>query len=159
MNRKVLFEIPVYSMSERAFNSRWEKKIINYASSFGNDLNAETVKRMKDHVYPRNVWKYNNIIGYIVVSIAKRDVYVDLYKTLDKRFYATRNAKHYIQNMNLSGTHFYATDKNDKELHLEIRELVNSIEKHNIKKSMFVDYTAFDNIFDSVNIRKIMEEL
>ena len=68
MEKKTLFEIPIYSMSEKEFNKRWDKQkksLYDTYISHGHS-DEETRFNISNTCYPRSTWKYNQIVGYIL---------------------------------------------------------------------------------------------
>ena len=155
MVQKILFEIPIYSMSEAEFKKRLDKRNKKIKEKFG----EQVMKRLLASNYPENVWKYNQIVGYVVVSVSKEDVNFEIHKSLCKKFFAESKTKKFIQNIQANGLHFSVDNKNDVEIHEEIRDELKFIEKNYIRKGMFIDYATFFNVFDAVNIRRIIDGL
>jgi hypothetical protein len=81
MHKMSLFDIPIYSMPEKEFDRRWRKakeKLRNQILSAGypNDIRVE---RLIKHIsFPRDVWRYNQIIDCIRLSITKQDVLFEI---------------------------------------------------------------------------------
>lgn len=161
MIQKTLFEIPIYSMPEKEFKKRWDKWKSEVYNSFVSHGHSDESARMGLHaiIYPEDVWKYNQIVGYIVISVSKNDVWFDIYMSLYERYRAISRTKHFIQNTHVNGLHFHVTNENDVEIHGKIKKWLSIIEKDNIRKTMFVDYSVFDNTFEAVDIRKIMSNI
>lgn len=161
MEQKILFEIPIYAMSEKEFNKRWNKKKAELYDMFINGGNTEKDAKLyvSDSCFPRCLWKYNQIIGYIRISVSRHDVWFDVYRSLDKIYYATSKQKHFIEDMHANGTHFYVSKQSDKEIKREIREMLKDIEKEHLRKSFYVDYSTFNNIFEYINIQEIMKSM
>lgn len=145
MEQKILFEIPIYSMSEKEFNKRWKKRKDYLYNMFISGRNTEEDARrfVSDSCFPKCVWKYNQIIGFIRISVSKRDVWFDIYRSLDKIYYANSKTKHFIQNMHANGTHFYVSNLTNEYIKPNILETLKSIEKNSLKKKFYVDYSAF----------------
>ncbi len=147
-------------MSKSKFDEKWEKindtRQLNF-SGFTGQTKKEYIYSLD---YPRYIWKYNQIVGYIVISVSTHDVWFELFLSLDKRFYADSKTKHFIQNTFANGLHFHvvSTDS-DEVIHERIRKQLESIEKNNIRKDFHTDYESFDNIFPYVNIRGIMNNI
>ena len=155
---KPLFEIPIYSMTESEFNRRWsrrKKRFYDLVFSHSKE-NNESKSRIKSMFYPRDLWRFNQIIGYIVISASDTDIWIELYKSLATRFYATRKQKHYIQNMNLSGMHFRAENMCNSEIRLRFREALKEIEDSHVKSTMYIDYCVFNNLIESIDFKKIL---
>ncbi len=157
MGNKKIFELPVYSMKESEFNSKWKERKDELYNSFIS--HGHTHKSACDGLYlffPEDIWKYNQIIGYIVISVNSRDVIFDLFLTTDKNIHAVSRTKHFIMDTKVNGLHFYAKNKNDRVIHTEIRKWLSMIYKEYLTPRMYVDYSTFNNLFECVDIKKIM---
>lgn len=161
MEQKTLFEIPIYSMSEKEFNKRWKKRkdfLYNMFISGGNT--EEDAKRFVSHsCFPQCVWKYNQIIGFIRISVSKRDIWFDIYRSLDNVYYAQSKSKHFIQNVHANGTHFYVSNLSNEYIKQNILEWLRGIEREYLEKRFYVDYSVFHNLFDYVDIAQIMKSM
>ena len=161
MEKKTLFEIPIYAMCEKEFNKRWKKRKDSLYDMFISGGNTEDKARLyvSDSCFPRCLWKYNQIIGYIRISVSNHDVWFDIYRSLDKIYYADSKQKHFIEDIHANGTHFYVSNPTDECIKKDIRDWLKSIEKNHLKKRFYVDYTTFDNIFEYVDIAQIMKSM
>lgn len=73
-NEKIICEIPIYSMSKKEFERRWDKWKDNwYERSEQMGHSAEETEEVVNSImvtqYPRNVWKYNQIVGFVEIAI------------------------------------------------------------------------------------------
>ncbi len=161
MEKKTLFEIPIYSMSEKEFNKRWKKRKDFLYNMFINGGHTENNARLyvSDICFPKCVWKYNQIIGFIRVSVSKHEVWFNIYRSLDNIYYADSKYKHFIQDIQANGTHFYVSNPTNEYIKQNIREWLKGIETSHSEKRFFVDYSTFDNIFGYVDIAQIMKSL
>jgi len=161
MKQKTLFEIPIYAMSEKEFNKRWDRQKTKMYDMFINGGYTEKSAQLgiSSCCFPRCIWKYNQIVGYIVISVSRSDVWFDIYRSLDDIYYADSKCKHFIQNIQANGTHFYAADRDTKYIKNNILKWLKCFEKDHLKKSFFVDYATFNNIFEYVDIKQIMKSL
>lgn len=161
MEKKTLFEIPIYSMSEKEFNKRWKKRKDFLYDMFIKGGHSEENARLyvSDSCFPKCVWKYNQIIGFIRVSVSKHDVWFDIYRSLDNIYYADSKYKHFIQDIHANETHFYVSNPTNENIKQNIREWLKGIEKSHLEKRFFVDYSTFNNIFENVDIAQIMKSL
>lgn len=161
MEKKTLFEIPIYSMSKKEFNRRWDKQKQKLHDTYVSHGHSEedTQYYVSRFSFPRSLWEYNQIIGYIKISVSRHDVWFDIYCSLDKIYYADSKQKHFIQNIQANGTHFYSSKPDNKMIKEEIFKWLKAIEKDHLKKSFYVDYTAFNNIIEYVDIEQIMKTL
>lgn len=91
MQEKTLFEIPIYAMSENEFNKRWnEKREKLYADFVKHGHTDESAKQgVSSCFYPRWLWEYNQIIGYIKVSVTATDVIFDVFALWIKSIIST----------------------------------------------------------------------
>lgn len=101
MEKKTLFEIPIYSMSKKEFNRRWDKQKQKLHDTYVSHGHSEedTQYYVSRFSFPRSLWEYNQIIGYIKISVSRHDVWFDIYCSLDKIYYADSKQKHFIQNI------------------------------------------------------------
>lgn len=161
MEEKTLFEIPIYAMSEAEFNRRWQKEKEKFFKEFISHGHTEENTRLywEDLHSPRYIWKYNQIIGYIKISVTRQDVNFNVFCSLDNKYYADSKQKHFITNWSTNGTYIYARDKSDECIKEKIGDWLKSIEKNLLHSKRYVDYTTFNNLIDLINIKKIMEEL
>ncbi|MEE0682148.1 MAG: hypothetical protein ACLVML_11725 [Candidatus Gastranaerophilaceae bacterium] len=161
MQEKTLFEIPIYAMSENEFNKRWnEKREKLYADFVKHGHTDESAKQgVSSCFYPRWLWEYNQIIGYIKVSVTATDVIFDVFCSMDKKYYIDSKQKHFIEDWHCNGTHFYAIDKSEAFIKQEIRTWLKCIEKEHLRGRFYVDYSTFNNIFDLIEINAAMRTL
>lgn len=161
MEEKTLFEIPIYSMSEGKFNVRWRKKRKQLFDKFmSSGHTKESALQGVDHCYyPQWLWRYNQIIGYIKVSVTRLDVLLDLYCIMCDRLYVDSSKKQYIVDWYPNGTHFNVVGKTNDEIKQGIRCLLQSIEKDHLNGRYYIDYTTFNNIFENVDIKTIIENI
>ena len=161
MEKKTLFEIPIYSMSEKEFNKRWSKKKTEFYDMLVSHGHSDEDARYYTSAssFPRCLWKYNQIVGYIKISVTKHEVWFDIYCSLDKIYYADSKQKHFIQDIHANGTHFYLSNPQDKEIKEEIFKWLKAIEKDHLRKTFYVDYSTFNNIIEYVNIEQIMKAM
>ncbi len=161
MKLKTLFEIPIYSMSKNEFNKRWDKKkSILYKMCVDHGQTEENANSLVSNLYfPRYLWEYNQIIGYIKISVSRNDIWFNIYRSLDNIYYADSKRKHFIQNTLSGGTHFYVAGWSNEYIKENILKWLKGIEKKHLKKTFFVDYSTFNNIFEYIDIKQIMESL
>ncbi len=164
MEKKTLFEIPIYSMSEKEFNKRWDKQkksLYDTYISHGHS-DEETRFNISNTCFPRSTWKYNQIVGYIKISVSRHDVWFDIFCSMDKKYYVDSTQKHFILHLPSNGTHFYCSNPQDDKIKRKITEYLKSIEDDHLKKIrkfLYVDYSTFDNVIEYVNIEQIMKAM
>lgn len=161
VKEKILFEIPIYSMSRDEFDAKWSARcaaLYNHLIEHGHtdDSAKESVSAI---CYPYRVWEYNQIVGYIKISVSATDVLFRLYCSMEKRHRFNSKEKHFIQDWGITGAHFYADGMSNKEIKEGIRFWLNAIEKDYLHKKYHVEYETFNNVFDFIDIREIMETI
>ena len=148
-------------MTEKEFNKRWNRKKADLYDMF--IAHGHTEKSAKEGVnsscFPRSLWRYNQIIGYIQISVSRSDIWFELYRSLDRIYYADSKYRHFIQSLQTNGTHFYAADGNNEYIKNNIKEWLETIEKDYLRKSFYVDYSVFENVIDFIDISAIMKTL
>lgn len=162
---KTLFEIPIYSMSQAEFGRWWDRKRKElHNECIRHDLSEKRAQEVvSTRYYPQWLWEYNQIIGYIRISVTKDDILFDIYGTLDKIIHKNSRTKHYIEDLSFTGLHFHTDNKSNDMIRSEILYWLKVIEKSYIqekyRKRAYVDYSTFNNTFFHVNIREIIDDL
>lgn len=157
MKELKMFEIPIYSMTEEEYKKRCYKYITEYANKTITN-NYESFYNYLENLYYKNrPWKYNQIVGYIIISFKDNSIWLDVYCTFDKRIRAIGNAKHIIKNIMLNGHHFYLRNNmDDSEIKNEIIKWLESIEKNIINKPFWLDKDMFLLQLDCIDIKKMI---
>lgn len=152
-----LFEIPIYSMSEEEYKKRCYKYINECASNTTPGNYKSFYSFLENSYYKKRPWKYNQIVGYIVISFKDNSIWFDKYCTFDKRIRAIADKKHVIHNMMLNGYHFYLkAGMTNEEIKKEIIKWIDSIEKNIINKPLYLDKNLFLIQLDCIEIKKMM---
>lgn len=131
-NEKMIYEIPIYSMPKKEFKRRWDNwknKWYGRSQQMGHSVEETeaVVNSIMDTQYPRNVWEYNQIVGFVEIAIGPSDVSFNVQKTLDTRIQAVGKTKHYIQDMMTNGMHFPISNMTNAEIVVEIDNYLDSI--------------------------------
>jgi hypothetical protein len=158
MKEKVILEIPIYPYSQSEFNKRWEayiRKIANPHPEISNDI----VERMSLHFSLRKIWKYNQIIGIIVVAVNDKNIEFHLFMCDKSKYYFSSSTKNYMQMYPSVQKTYYIDEQTEDELKNAIRTKIERIKKENLKTSYYVDCSVFDNVIDYINIKGIMRKL
>ena len=158
MNEVTLFEIPIYSMEEKEFNRRWDKEIKKYIYT------NEQYNQIRNTFFPKNLWKYNQIIGYIVINLVKYDYGIDInfewYQSDKKLYRFNSNEKNFVQNESLNGYHFFVDESDsNNEIKNEIREWLNDLLKDECLKKRYVDLSVFEIQLKYMNIKEFINDL
>lgn len=162
MNTKRIFEIPIYSSSEKSFNRKWSERIQKAVNKWVNSgWQSEKAKSIiADLAFPRNIWKYSQIIGYLVIDISKTDVWFDIYAPLSNRgLRYDRTAKFFPQRWDLCNTHFRIEDK---MTNMQIAESMNVWINLIWKKYMpnwLLDLSIFQNTINYIDFLRLISDL
>lgn len=157
MKELKMFEIPIYSMTEKEYKKRCYKYITEQASKTTPDNYKLFYSYLENLYYKNRPWKYNQIVGYIIISYRDNSIWFDEYCTFDKRIRALADTKHIIQNMMLNGHHFYLRNNmNNSEIKNEIIKLIKSIEKNIINTPLWLDKNMFLSQLNCIDIKKMI---
>jgi len=156
-----LMEIPIYSMQENEFKKKWDKFInegINNYVSHGWEED-EARKSLYKTYHPQHVWKYNQIIGYIIISGSRNDIWIDLFMPGGKRIYAKSTKKRFMFNQGLNGYHFYIlSGDTSSTVFLKIKDMIEGVIK-TCGKDRFVDTTTLLNIGPYIDWIKVLQDI
>lgn len=158
MEQKLIFEIPIYSMREDKFYKKWKiykDKSIKHFLELNDELGDYELWFDKFN-FPKSVWKYNQIIGYIQIFIKEKDVIFDLWLCRDKKYFYNTTKKHFIEYMPTNGLHFFTNNMRDEEIKVEMNKFLKMIEKDFIKKNMYLDKTIYNNLINIINIKNMV---
>ena len=158
MEPKVIFEIPVYSMSEEKYYKKQETSNESSIKHFLelNDEIGDYERWLKRFNLPQSIWKYNQIVGYIQIIIKGKDIIFDLWLCKDKRYFYNTTKKHFIEPMPANGLHFFTNTMTDREIKIEIERFLKIIEKEIKKKNMYLDKTIYNNLVNNINIKNML---
>ena len=140
--QNTIFEIPIYSMSEKEFNEILKQ-----------------CKKTEIIFYPAEIWKYNQIIGYIEVNVKKEKIDIDIHCTLDKKICATSKTKHLIQKLQKKIDSFDITEMDNEAIKNEIKKWLDETIKEELNKRFYIDKNVFNNVIEYIDIRKMADEL
>ncbi len=155
-----LFEIPVYGITKEKLRSRVERKIAPYKSGeFSEDILRLLIQKAS---YPMSAWDYNHIVGGIQITydFDQYTVFYELFMPYEElsKYYWDSKRRHFITNQRINGQHFYITESMDNS---DIAEKINNdlltLIREFIPDRFYVDLTAFKNINDFIDYRKIMK--
>ena len=126
---------------KKEFHKRWEKNEKHFFIIYL--LVVDIQKKMQnffvsDSYFPECVWQYNQIIGFIrIFCFEKTNVWFDVYRSLDKVYYAKSKYKHFIQDIHANGTHFYVSNPTNEYIKKNILEWLKGIEERSLEKMIF----------------------
>ncbi|MDD3369652.1 MAG: hypothetical protein PHP50_12355 [Lachnospiraceae bacterium] len=154
----LLYEIPVYAISEVDFNKKWGERRKEIKENFIKHGHTEESANQgfRSAFFPQYVWKYNQIVGYINISVTRQDINVSLFCTSDKTIRVISSKKHLIQKWEKNGLHFYALHKDNEYLRERTKSFLKDV-KEMFPEKYFVDDLAFENTIGSLDIQGIMK--
>lgn len=161
-NEKLIYQIPIYSMPKKEFEHRWDKwknKWYKRSRQMGNSIEEadQVITNVMQLQYPRNVWEYNQIVGFVEIFINSTDIVFNIQKTLDTRIRAVGKTKHYIQNMKTNGMHFPITNMANEEIVTEIDSYLDSIEK-DLTRPFCLNRDTYNNLKNHIDFNGVKEQ-
>jgi hypothetical protein len=102
--------------------------------------------------HPFQLWRFNHIIGYIVISTDFNAVYFDLYKQADGQYNKSRYSwrstqKWFFEDQGLGGWHFRLDSKySNEDIRMKINSWLENLITAHLPKKYYVDKEAFCNI-------------
>jgi hypothetical protein len=161
MPMDVDFEIPIYYLSREEFDKRWDNKIVEEATEWA-QYNGWDYEKAKDALrwniyWPKTIWEYNKIIGYIVISHHGNTVYFDLWFSNRKK----HNFLHFnTGNLTLCGpipgTHFSMMPEwSNEDIIDNMNKWISFIEKECLRKSSYINREVFDRVIVHTDLRAL----
>lgn len=159
MLQKVLFEIPIYTMDKEKFENKWRQKEQMYFENSVYETFEEYKRETMISFCPYNIWQYNQILGYIIISVSKNDVWFERYLADMNRIIFDSKQKRFMSNKPMNGMHFYTSDMDNTKIIALTKEMLESVVKQFIDKKFYVDKTVFNNLIDNVDFKGIMQNI
>jgi hypothetical protein len=158
-----IIEIPIYALDKKTLRLRYDKYVEVLRREVFPNVNEDTFQRcLEVETYPKRIWDYNHIVGYIVIGYEFGDVVYKVYlPTPHKQRYIWKSSKKtFLYDIHANGTHF-RIDKNmsTQDVQYEIKDMLNSVIKEHVPKKYYVDSQAFDNINDNIDYLKIFNKV
>lgn len=152
---KILFEIPVYSMTQESFDSKFEKLIERQRGKYYEDEETRTLYR--DFVFPMGVWRFNQIIGYIQIVATKSNFKFLLWQGSKKRYSIDAKSKPMICLMDQCYVSYLSGESNEEFRHL-LSERISRCYESFLYRQRYIDTTAFDNLVPYIDFSRIIED-
>lgn len=157
----VLFEIPIYKMSEQKHREKWLTTLSKSAKLYRR-TKEEQEKYVGDMMYfknPQNIWKYNQIIGYIKIYLWHNDMCFALYLCKKKRLRFDSFKKDFIEDVTPSGSRFFIDSKfSNQDIIDKMNERLNLLIKYRLKKSWYIDFKIYNFLHKEINYIRIIQE-
>lgn len=157
-----LFEIPVYGLTREVLQRRVNMERLRIKDSFPEDSSATDEYKemcMGRFTYPKSLWEYNHITGYVIVEKDRSDIVLSWYAELPRtqRYVWKSTKKKFLQNMQLNGYHFYIGNiKSGDELKAKIIGIVTDFSTELRKKRYYADLEAFTNTISLIDCSKLL---
>lgn len=154
-----LFEIPIYSMSKEEYKKRCIKYINRHAKETTMDNYDFYYDHLKEEYFIDRPWKFNQIIGFVVIYYKPNSIWFNEYITSDKNIHAISKTKHFIKNTYLEVYNFHIKDSmNNENIKDEIIYYINSLKKDIFLKRYFFDDSLFQRQIKYIDIRKMIDD-
>ncbi len=155
----IILEIPIYSMKENDFDKKWEKHINKIVKQANRENREEFEKYYRNFYIVERQWKYNQIIGFLVVYYEQGTIWFDEYCTMDKKIRVKSYKKHFMQNLNLGGYHFWISkEMTNEDIRRELIYWIDSFEKEVMNKKYFLDKDKYFNNIKYLDIKKMINK-
>lgn len=155
---KTIFELPIYSMPEAEFNRRWNKFKEDCTRNLRDEDKKQNLEAFHQIYFPEYVWRYNQIVGFVEITVSKHDVYFHIHQSMDKRYVARSRTKHFICDLHNVGFHFPVINKDNLQIHKEIDEWLTSIQK-DLPGNLQINRYVYNNVFEYLDIVQIIEDM
>lgn len=110
-------------------------------------------------VYPRSIWQYSQIIGFLTVTLSTTEVSFEIYAPINERYLYNKTSKTYIQCWHTNGLHFSLPSPVDNyAITKEIYRWIELIQQDFLKK-YHLDLSVFNAISSHLNYKAIIDQL
>jgi hypothetical protein len=155
----MFIEIPIYSITESEFNKRENKKKERRQEdliSGGNPVEMAQEIMQKDSQFSQ-VWKYNKIIGYVTITVSKQDMWFHIYcKSYYKMFASKGRNSNIVERQSLFNHFPIDCSMTNSDIRKKAKSCLHIIEKSDFKNKLYLDYDVFDNTFEYLDVRRIV---
>lgn len=153
MENKIVFEISVYYCTKENHFLRWNKyynNLKNYLEEHPNLGDIVIHEKIRNNSLMQ--WKYNRIIGEIIISINYSSVVFEIYKSTYQRYCYNSNKRWNLVSFPINNSIVYiAGCKTNVEIRNKIDVKLKEIIKENFKKQQFVDLECYNNLIDKID--------
>lgn len=157
-SKLLLYELPIYLLSEKDFLKKCEKEKEKLIKQFKENGSTEekAIECFKTVYYPKNLWKYNQIIGCIEIYATNNDIVFELYCTLDKKIPAFSEKKHFAEDWRINGEHFNWNNKSNPEIRKKIIKHLQSV-KMMVNRKYYINDEALTVTLPYLNIKGLLD--
>ncbi len=159
MEQITLFEIPIYLTSKKIYEEyiiELKQDLYNYAIEKG--CTEDEANYCVEIQYSNfNLWEYNQIVGYIKISLTSHDVWFEIYNSFKQKHYKLSNKKNHIKDTHTLGLHFNIDNKENEYIKTNIKNMLKNIKKQHIRKNWYIEQSAFNNTIDYLDIEGLIK--
>ncbi|HEX7904942.1 MAG TPA: hypothetical protein VF487_13790 [Chitinophagaceae bacterium] len=160
-----LFEIPVYRVSPNSFENELQKeldRICNPLTLFENLFPKNSKEKYEAHRHELELhigylWKFNEIVGWVLLNIDKEIFSGELFYKEGKRIMKGSKSK-----INYRGESFrfdIVEEMTDLDIYSRILTELKGLTKKSVTKGRYIDTNRFETIGKYINWRKMFEYL
>ena len=157
-----LFESPVYAFRREVLYNKYENWRARFMDENKERKKESLNKAIEINAYPFCLWDYNHIVGYIRISMNRRDILLDVFllPSEQKRYLWKSKQKVFLHNIFANGIHFYISDTmSNEDIQVRIVEMLRAVIKTHIPKRYFVDTESFDHLNNKLDYKSLMLEI
>jgi hypothetical protein len=159
MEGTVIFEIPIYRMSEKNFGNylhdAMQKERERYIGLFGESIIPNMDILLDSKFNGKTLWRYNQRIAYIMITMTNRDIFFYFHKPIrNGRANILSDTKIYVNDGFMIGQHFrIESNWLNTDIAQELKEWLNALIRDEAKflKGKYVDRDLFDRYIDGFN--------
>lgn len=158
--KKYFFEIPIYRLSENAYHKEEEKFLLK----FYNDVHLKNGRvksnisynkfKEKSCLY-RDIWRYNEIIGYIRLYIIGHQIKGEYYQHNVTKVYKTRT-KHFKFKTQKLATEITLLHKTNEDVYQSIIKYVDKCSSELVRR--YIDVETFHQIGKYIDWNGLIKE-
>lgn len=160
-----LFEIPIYRLDPGAFERELQReldRICNPLTMFENlfPKNAKEKHEAHRHTLELHIsypWKYNEIIGWILLSVGRQIFSGELFYKEGKR--VSKGSKSKINYKNEAFTFEILNEMTDLDIYSRILTELKDLSKKPFTKGRFIDLNRFETVGKFVNWKNLFVDL
>ena len=154
-HEEILFEIPVYSMTQELFDKKFEEYIERQRGKYYEDEETRTLFR--DFVFPMGVWRFNQIIGYIQIVATESYFKFLLWQGSKKKYSVDAKSKPMISLMDQCYVSYSSGESNEEFRHL-LTERISRCYESFLYRHRYIDTTTFDNLVQYIDFSRIIKD-
>ncbi len=162
-----LFEIPIYAFSPGQHQQRLSRYKASLQQAYENTHGRGNTSKMNEWIYlvchPFQLWDYNHIVGYIVISFDKADINFDLFLQAQGQYNKTRyqwrtTQKWLLESQRVGGWHFRLEEIDPNEtIKSKIESLLDGMIRELVPQKYYVDKEAFSTMNRLADYTRLMK--